>query len=436
MLDKTLIGRESEPTVVEVEKGAIRRFADALGDANPIHADEAAARAAGFAVAGGAADLPAVLSQNERFRHSLDLGTRSLLLGEESIEYGRPIVAGDRLTVKSKVADVQERAGTSGATDVLVLETEGRDSRGRVRLPRRARPSSSGAAREGDPVLLARQLYFEAVKVGDELPPLVKPPVDRSQIARFAGATGDYGPLHVDEPFARNAGFPSVLVPGMLAMGFLGELVTDWLRGARVRRFGARFVKIVWPGDVVTVRGRVVDRRFEAGGRYAVDIEVWGENQRGELVVRGAVTAQLYYSAEDETRQRNGQPPLVVTPAEEEERLRQALPQHRAGPPGRGYAPGGRAREGRRRAKRPAVGEGAPPRPRPRPAPKVRRRSRRPPKAGAEGPRRPKKAPGRGRPRRRSPRRRRPPPKKAPPKKPAPKKAARPAPKKKAGKRR
>ncbi len=170
-------------------------------------------------------------------------------------------------------------------------------------------------------MLLARQLYFEAVKVGDELPPLVKPPVDRSQIARFAGATGDYGPLHVDEPFARNAGFPSVLVPGMLAMGFLGELVTDWLRGARVRRFGARFVKIVWPGDVVTVRGRVADRRFEAAGRYAVDIEVWGENQRGELVVRGAVTAQLYYSAEDETRQRNGQPPLAVTPAEEEERL-------------------------------------------------------------------------------------------------------------------
>jgi acyl dehydratase len=168
---------------------------------------------------------------------------------------------------------------------------------------------------------LARQLYFEAVKVGDELPPLVKPPVDRSQIARFAGATGDYGPLHVDEPFARNAGFPSVLVHGMLTMGFLAELATDWLRGARIRRFSSRFVKIVWPGDVVTARGRVADRRFEPGGKYSVDIEVWGENQRGELVVRGAVTAQLFYSVEDETRQRNGQPPLVVTQAEEEERL-------------------------------------------------------------------------------------------------------------------
>jgi acyl dehydratase len=169
--------------------------------------------------------------------------------------------------------------------------------------------------------LVARQLYFEAVKVGDELPPIVKPPVDRIQIARYAGAAEEYGPLHVDEAFARNAGFPSVLAPGMIAMGFLGELVVDWLRGARLRKFSARFVKIVWPGDVLSVRGRVTDRRFEEGGRYLVDLETWAENQRGELVARGNVTAQLYYSAEDEARQRAGQPPLVVTPREEEERL-------------------------------------------------------------------------------------------------------------------
>jgi acyl dehydratase len=169
--------------------------------------------------------------------------------------------------------------------------------------------------------LLARQLYFEAVKVGDELPPLVKPPVDRVQIARFAGASGDYNPLYVDEQFARNAGFPSALAPGMLAMGFLAELAVDWLRGARLRRFQARFVKIVWPGDVLTARGRVSDRRFEGSGAYGVDIEVWAENQRGELVTRGLLTAQLYYSVDDESRQRAGQPPLVVTAEEEEARL-------------------------------------------------------------------------------------------------------------------
>jgi acyl dehydratase len=184
--------------------------------------------------------------------------------------------------------------------------------------------------------LVARQLYFEAVKVGDELPPVVKPPVDRIQIARYAGASDEFGPLHLDEPFARNAGFPSVLAPGMLAMGFLGELVVDWLRGARIRKFSARFVKIIWPGDVITARARVADRRFEDGGRYVIDIEAWAENQRGELVVRGTVTAQLYYSAEDDARQRAGQPPLLVTPREEEERLARLS---RSGPPPRPAPP-------------------------------------------------------------------------------------------------
>jgi len=253
-------------------------------------------------------------------------------------------------------------------------------------------------------VLLARQLYFEAVKVGDELPPLVKPPVDRSQIARFAGATGDYGPLHVDEPFARNAGFPSVLVPGMLTTGFLAELASDWLRGARIRRFSARFVKIVWPGDVVTVRGRVVDRRFEPGGKYAADIEVWGENQRGELVVRGAVTAQLFYSAEDETRQRNGQPPLHVTQAEEEERRAKLS---------RSTAPA-----------RPAVGTPRPANPKAAPVPAPKAAPKVAPKVAA------KKAPPK------KPTPKKPTPKKPTPKKPTPKKPAakKPAPKKPAAK--
>jgi len=130
MLDKSLIGRESEPVLHEVEKGAIRRFVDALGDPNPIYVEEDAARAAGFPALVAPPTFPAVLAMNERFRHSLDLGTRSLLHGEQQIEFGRPILAGDRITVVSRVADVQERAGSSGPMDILVLEDEGRDPQG------------------------------------------------------------------------------------------------------------------------------------------------------------------------------------------------------------------------------------------------------------------------------------------------------------------
>jgi acyl dehydratase len=166
-----------------------------------------------------------------------------------------------------------------------------------------------------------RQLYFEATKVGDELPPLVKPPVDRLQMARYVGASGDFNPLHCDEPYARAAGFPGIFAPAAIGMGFAAELVAEWVRGARLRRVQARFVKFIWPGDVLTARGRVTERRFEDGGKYTVDIETWVENQRGELVLRGLATVQLFYSADDEQRQRSGLPPLVVTPAEEEARL-------------------------------------------------------------------------------------------------------------------
>jgi acyl dehydratase len=132
MLDRSLIGRESDPVLVEVERGAIRRLADALGDANPLYVDETAARAAGAPGPIAPPTFPVALSVNERFRHSLDLGTRSLLVGEVSIDYGRPVFAGDRLTVKSRVADVQERAGTSGSSDVLVIETDGRAADGQL----------------------------------------------------------------------------------------------------------------------------------------------------------------------------------------------------------------------------------------------------------------------------------------------------------------
>lgn len=138
MLDRSLIGRESEPVLHEVEKGAIRRFAEALGDPNPIYVDEAAARAAGFPALVAPPTFPVALTSNERFRHSLDLGTRSILHGEQQFEYVRPVLAGDRIVVRSKVADVQERAGASGPMDVLVIEDEGRDEKGELVFKTRA----------------------------------------------------------------------------------------------------------------------------------------------------------------------------------------------------------------------------------------------------------------------------------------------------------
>jgi acyl dehydratase len=157
----------------------------------------------------------------------------------------------------------------------------------------------------------ARKLYFETVRLGDELPALAKAPIDRVQLSRYAGASGDFNPVHVDEVYAKSVGMPSVYAPGMLVMGMLGQLISDWARGGQLRHYQVRFIKMVWPGDTVVCKGRVSDRHGESG-RYFVEVDLWAENQRGELVMKGHSVIQLFYSLEDENRQRAGQPPIVM----------------------------------------------------------------------------------------------------------------------------
>ncbi len=157
----------------------------------------------------------------------------------------------------------------------------------------------------------ARKLYFEAVRIGEELPALAKAPIDRVQLSRYAGASGDFNPVHVDEVYAKGAGMPSVYAPGMLIMGFLGQLISDWARGAQLRKYQVKFIKIVWPNDTVVCKGRVTDRWGE-NGRYYAEIDLWAENQKGELVLKGGSQIQMFYSLEDENRQRAGQPPIVM----------------------------------------------------------------------------------------------------------------------------
>jgi acyl dehydratase len=145
---------------------------------------------------------------------------------------------------------------------------------------------------------LARSFYWSELRVGDDLPPLTKPAIDRVQIVRYAASSGDFNRLHLDEPYAHAVGFPGLFAPGMLAMAFVGQLLTSWLRRGHVRKLGARFIKIVWPGDELTCHGRIAELRKESGACYA-DVELWAENQKGELVLRGQATCELYESPQN-----------------------------------------------------------------------------------------------------------------------------------------
>ena len=131
-----------------------------------------------------------------------------------------------------------------------------------------------------------------SVAPGQELPPLVKGPISRDDLRAYAAASGDPNPIHLDDEFARNAGYPGVFAHGMLSMGMTGRILTDWVGDGRLTRYGVRFVKQVWPGDALTATATVDALREEDGG-WLADFSVVTVNQDGDIVVSGTATARL-----------------------------------------------------------------------------------------------------------------------------------------------
>ena len=129
--------------------------------------------------------------------------------------------------------------------------------------------------------------------VGDSKELQLVDDLTRTQIVMYAGASGDYNPLHSDEKFAREvAGYPGIFAHGMLTMGMTGRVVTDWFDVGRVTKYGVRFVRQVWPGDTLTATATVDAIREEDGAAFA-DLTVSTVNQDGQPVVTGTATARL-----------------------------------------------------------------------------------------------------------------------------------------------
>jgi acyl dehydratase len=133
---------------------------------------------------------------------------------------------------------------------------------------------------------------WESIEAGQTLPPFVVENLSRTDLVRYAGASGDFNPIHHDEGFAREAGNPTVFGHGMLTAGFLARCVTDAVGVEGLRRFKVRFATRIWPGDTITCRGTVT-RKYEGEGEHRVDGEVQATNQKGEVAVSGFFTASL-----------------------------------------------------------------------------------------------------------------------------------------------
>ena len=131
------------------------------------------------------------------------------------------------------------------------------------------------------------------LSVGDQHSEQVVDNLTRTQIIQYAGASGDYNPLHTDEIFTTKvAGYPTVFAHGMLSMGLTGKMLTNYVGDGRLTNYGVRFVAQVWPGDSLTATATVEGIR-EEDGVSLVDLSVSTVNQDGAEVVKGSATARI-----------------------------------------------------------------------------------------------------------------------------------------------
>jgi len=130
---------------------------------------------------------------------------------------------------------------------------------------------------------------FGEITVGDEQRTEF-PALSRTMFVKYAGASGDFNPMHHDDTIATQVGNPSVFGHGMLTMGLAARVVKDWFGPEAIRKFQVRFSKQVWPGDVLTATAKVTGTRDENGVTLA-DLDLTVVNQNGDTAITGSATA-------------------------------------------------------------------------------------------------------------------------------------------------
>src|SRR5215467_15394718 len=133
-------------------------------------------------------------------------------------------------------------------------------------------------------------LKASQLRVGETHEEVVVEDLKRTQIVMYAGASGDFNPIHTDEVFATQvAGYPTVFAHGMLTMGLTGKMLTNYVGDGRLTKFGVRFTNQVWPGDNLDAKATVAAIR-EEGGQHYVDLTLSTTNQDGKEVASGSAT--------------------------------------------------------------------------------------------------------------------------------------------------
>ncbi len=133
---------------------------------------------------------------------------------------------------------------------------------------------------------MALYVNFSQMEVGDLLPTVEKDPVTKVQLVRYAGASGDFNPLHTDDAVAQKAGLKGVIAQGPLIMGFVGQAITRWVSKRYLKRFHVRFKGMIFPGDIISVSATVTEKAEEGENlRFLCHTEA--KDQKGEIKLTG-----------------------------------------------------------------------------------------------------------------------------------------------------
>ncbi|MBM3660517.1 MAG: dehydratase [Actinobacteria bacterium] len=136
-----------------------------------------------------------------------------------------------------------------------------------------------------------QKLFFDDVQEGDAAPE-VSHVLGRTDLVMYAGASGDFNPMHHDEVAAKEAGLPSVFGHGMFTMGLLGKALTDYVGVGNLEKYSVRFTQQTWPGETLTSKVAVA-KKYEEDGAHKVELDCAVVNQDGAPKVQGTAVAVL-----------------------------------------------------------------------------------------------------------------------------------------------
>lgn len=121
------------------------------------------------------------------------------------------------------------------------------------------------------------------MKIGQKLSPINKEEITHTQLVRYAGASGDFNPIHTVVPFAEEAGLGGVIAHGMLIMGFIGQAIGTWFDVNQLQKFSVRFMAITRPGEKITITGKIIEETDDTW-----ICETKAINERDEVKVLGS----------------------------------------------------------------------------------------------------------------------------------------------------